>query len=282
MKIFETVDSIHNTLIRHHEKGEIIGFIPTMGALHEGHLSLIEKSQTENDITVASIFVNPIQFNNPHDLDKYPRDLARDEKMLQNVGCDYLFAPDVEEIYPGGKKEDINLDFGRLDRVLEAKFRPGHFKGVAIVVKRLFDIISPDRAYFGKKDYQQLLIIEKMVHDLQLPVKIVACPIVREPDGLAMSSRNMRLSIRERMVAPQISEVLFLMKNEASRLSVSELKKLGTRKLESNPLFRVEYLEIVDKRTLAMISDNDDMSYGMVCAAVYLGDVRLIDNLELF
>ncbi len=282
METFTTVTAIREYLQQCRKAGKSIGFVPTMGTLHEGHLSLIEQSKKENEITVCSIFVNPIQFNNPLDLAQYPRNLVADEKFLIAAGCDVVFAPPVEEMYPGGKQEDLNLDFDYLEKVLEARFRPGHFNGVAIVVKRLFDIVEPARAYFGKKDYQQLLIVKQLVIDLKLPIEIIACPIVREADGLAMSSRNLRLTIGEREDASQISDVLMSMKEKSGAIPLKDLKQWGIRKLQFNPLFRVDYLEVVDKRTLHPLENWKNKEYGIICTAVFVGDVRLIDNLELF
>ena len=253
-----------------------------MGALHEGHLSLIRKSTTENDYTVCSIFVNPVQFNNPADLEKYPRSQREDISLLESAGCDLVLLPEVKEMYPGGTIVSPDVDFGLLDKVLEGKFRPGHFKGVAVAVKRLFDLVEPRKAYFGKKDYQQLLVIRKLVRDLDLPVEIVACPTVREPDGLAMSSRNMRLTIHERKVAPLIYQVLLKVREKAGTLPVRDLANWAIKKISENPEFSVEYFEIVDSETLLTLTNWKPKEKALACTAVYLGDVRLIDNMELF
>jgi len=261
-----------------------IGFVPTMGALHEGHLALIRKSKSENDVTVCSVFVNPIQFNNENDLIIYPRMLERDQKVLEEEGVDILFAPETEEMYPPGEesKEGFNIDFGRLDRVMEGKYRPGHFKGVAIVVKKLFEIVEPDRAYFGKKDFQQLVIIKHMVKTLGIPVRIISCETVREPDGLAMSSRNVRLTIGERDLAPKIYDILMYTKSNAGSVPVQKLQLLASKRFLEYPAFRVDYFEIVHKDTLMPVTDWDDRENIIACVAVYLGDIRLIDNMELF
>jgi len=282
MKEFTLVREVRAELDSATKDGKTIGFVPTMGALHDGHLELIRWSVRENDITVCSIFVNPIQFNNTEDLEKYPRNLKQDGKMLLSYGCDILFAPSVSEMYTSEEKEDLKIDFGTLAQILEGKFRPGHFRGVAIVVKRLFEIVRPDKAYFGKKDYQQLMIITELVSKLELPLKIVACETVREPDGLAMSSRNMRLTIGERQVAPEIYKVLEQVKLRSATQSIGVIKKWAIRHLQTNPAFRVEYLEIVDKRTLLPLTKWNDRQNVLVCTAVWLGNVRLIDNLELF
>ena len=282
MKNFSRIKEIKAALQKERRRGKSIGFVATMGALHEGHLSLIRQSNEDNDISVCSIFVNPIQFNNPQDLLRYPRTLAQDIALLEPVHCDYVFSPDEKEMYPDKGDPVPSLEFGRLEKVMEGKFRPGHFRGVAVVVKKLLDIINPDVAYFGMKDYQQLMIIRSLVSQLEIPVRIVGCPIVRESDGLAMSSRNMQLSIGERNSAPLIYQVLTKAKEKAGTLSVADLKTWATRKLSGNPSFNVEYFEIVDKQTLLPVTSWKDKEDAMACTAVYLGGVRLIDNMELF
>jgi len=259
-----------------------IGFVPTMGALHEGHLRLIRQSEVENDLTVCSIFVNPIQFNNPDDLAKYPRNVSRDARLLSSNGCDMLFCPGEEEMYPNGGTENIEIEFGMLDKVMEGMFRPGHFKGVVIVVKKLFDIISPTNAYFGKKDYQQLMVITRMKEALQLPVNVIACETVREDDGLAMSSRNLRLTIGERHIARRIFETLCKVKEKGTKTPVRELRGWAVKKIQEDSRFRVEYFEIADRETLMPIEIWGQASQAVALTAVYLGDVRLIDNVELF
>lgn len=282
MKTFIQIADIRAALQSLRDSGKSIGFVPTMGALHEGHLSLIRRSKQENDITVCSIFVNPIQFTNQGDLSGYPRMMEQDSKMLINEGVDFLFAPEVDEMYPPGEEPRIDVDFGRLDKVMEGKYRPGHFNGVAIVVKKLFDIVNPAHAYFGKKDFQQLTIIRHIVDQLNIPVEIVACETVREPDGLAMSSRNLRLTIGEREMASQIYDVLMFTKANAETMPVKKLQILATKRLASNPEFRVDYFEIVDARTLLPVNSWEARQHMIACTAVYLGDIRLIDNMELF
>jgi len=282
MKQLSTLREMERFITPLTEKGTSIGFVPTMGALHEGHLSLIRRAKAENQLTLCSVFVNPIQFNNPEDLDKYPRTLSTDVKMLEKAGCDVLFSPLAEEMYPQGTTESLELDWGMLDKVMEGKFRPGHFKGVAIVVKKLFSLTHPTRAYFGKKDYQQLAVIRSMVEQLRLPVAIIPCNTVREPDGLAMSSRNMRLSIAERQVAPVIYEVLYRVREKAGKMPVKELREWAIRKIQEHPSIRVEYFEIGDKETLMPLENWSLKSRAVAFTAVFLGDVRLIDNLELF
>lgn len=282
MKEFERIKEIQTALVKERKRRKTIGFVPTMGALHEGHLSLLRQSKSENDVTVCSIFINPIQFNNPQDLVRYPRSVKEDLAMLKAEGCDYVFIPDIKEIYPEGEDLAPVCEFGQLDKVLEGKFRQGHFKGVSIVVKKFFDIINPDTAYFGKKDYQQLMIIRFMVDKLGLPVKIKGCPTVREPDGLAMSSRNMQLTIGERKLAPQIYKVLCKVKEKAATTSVRELNRWAVKTLSSNTAFQVEYFEIVDTLTLIPLESWKKKENALACTAVYLGGVRLIDNIELF
>jgi pantoate--beta-alanine ligase len=253
-----------------------VGFVPTMGALHPGHLSLAECCKSENDITVVSVFVNPTQFNNNEDLDKYPRSPAKDLDMLAKAGCDLVFMPEIKTIYP---QPDLRqFDFGELSRIMEGHFRPGHFNGVAQVVSRLFDIVKPDRAYFGKKDIQQLAVIRRLKEMLDLEVEIKACETIREKDGLAMSSRNVRLTPEQRKNAPVIYQTLTAaVRNK--KMSVDELKKWVTVNINKHPFFDVEYFEIVRDRDLAPITNwcegGDEL---IACIAVNAGGVRLIDN----
>jgi pantoate--beta-alanine ligase len=282
MELFPGIRAIREYLGNARQKGKTIGFVPTMGALHEGHLSLIRRSTAENDLTVCSVFVNPIQFNNKKDLENYPRNLDCDMEMLEKAGCDAVFAPGEEEMYPGGYTQSIGIDFGYLDNILEGKFRPGHFKGVAIVVKKLFGITEPDRAYFGKKDYQQLLVISEMVKILNIPVEIIPCTIIRESDGLAMSSRNMRLTAVERKIAPMIYETLSGVKEKAGSMTPDRLKEWAINKIAENKAFAVEYIEIADKTTLLTVEDWKAKENAIVLAAVKLNEIRLIDNIEFF
>ncbi len=282
MNLVTTITEAKLLIRNKKSRGASIGFVPTMGALHEGHLQLIRRSCAENDFTVCSIFVNPIQFNNPEDLKKYPRTLDRDEKLLDGAGCDLIFVPGTDEMYPDNQADDLDIDFGMLDKVMEGKYRPGHFKGVAVVVKKLFEIVAPDRAYFGKKDFQQLAIIQHLVKSLSMPVTIVPCNTVREPDGLAMSSRNMRLSASERLIAPRIYEVLSKVKDELDRKSVAEVKIWATRSIEEVAGLSVEYFEISDQETLLPIQQAGAKDRAVAFVAVKLGEVRLIDNIELF
>lgn len=257
--------------------GKSIGFVPTMGALHDGHITLVKQARKENDIVVCSIFVNPIQFNNPDDLKKYPRTLEEDCRLLEPAGCDIVFVPDENEMYPE-PVHDV-YDFGGLDKVMEGKFRPGHFNGVAVVVRKLFDIVQPRKAYFGLKDYQQLQIIKSMVHQIVSPVEIISCTTVREADGLAMSSRNRRLSKELRERAPVIYKTLSSLPAKKNSLSVGQTKQWAIEQIEGvNPLM-VEYLEIADALSLQTAASWDSFPHLVACTAVWAGDVRLIDNI---
>lgn len=279
MVVSHTVSEVRETLSTSGIDGKKIGFVPTMGALHEGHISLVKKSVGDNDVTVVSIFVNPTQFNNKEDLEKYPRTVENDLEMLEKAGVDLVFVPIVEEIYPD---PDTRLfDFGLLDKVMEGKFRPGHFNGVAQVVSRLFDIVRPDRAYFGEKDFQQLTIIREMVRQYTIPVEIIGMPIRREASGLAMSSRNERLTEKERTEASLIYAALKESKSFVSK-NVSETITFVADRINRSELLNVEYFEIVDGDSLQPIKDWTDTSYAVGCIAVFCGDVRLIDNITYF
>jgi pantoate--beta-alanine ligase len=276
MKIVKSIKQTRDEVDELRKGGKTIGFVPTMGALHQGHLALVKRARNENDHVVCSIFVNPIQFNNPTDLLKYPKTLDRDIELLLSVGCDVLFYPDEKEMYP--EPETRFYDLGDLDRVMEGKFRPGHFNGVAIVVKKLFDIVLPDRAYFGEKDFQQLAVIKTLVRNEQLDVKIVPCPTEREPDGLAMSSRNVRLTSDHRAKAPMIYQTLLKAKEMLHSAPLSQIKGWVESVFENEPEARLEYFEIADAETLLPVSDNDGDTKLVGCIAVFFGEVRLIDN----
>lgn len=253
-----------------------IGFVPTMGALHKGHISLVERAVKENDIVVVSIFVNPTQFNDKSDLERYPRNLVADVQLLEKTGCQIVFAPGVDEVYP--EPDTRKFDFGMLESVMEGKHRPGHFNGVAQVVSRLFDMVRPHKAYFGLKDFQQLAVIKNMVHQLNLSVEIVPCAIVREKSGLAMSSRNELLMPEERKNAAAISETLFRAKELRGEKSVDQLKKWVEENINKNPYLTVEYFEIVEDIQLQPVNNWDEKNTKVGCVAVYCGKVRLIDN----
>lgn len=258
--------------------GVKIGFVPTMGALHEGHLSLVEKAGQETDFVVVSIFVNPTQFNDKGDLERYPRNLEKDVALLASTPCKLVFAPEVEEIYPEPDTRQFN--FGTLEEVMEGKFRPGHFNGVAQVVSRLFDVVKPDKAFFGEKDFQQLAIISEMVRRMNIPVEIVPCAIVRESDGLAMSSRNMLLSPEQRKNAVHISATLFEAVNKSKELTVQELCKWVVNRINENEFLNIEYFEIVNSITLQSVKNWSDSGEKVGCVAVHCGKIRLIDNIR--
>ncbi len=280
MKIFKTIREAQEYIPEMKSQGKSVGFVPTMGALHQGHLSLLGRANLETDLTATSIFVNPIQFNNPEDLAKYPRTLESDIAKLEEMECDILFNPDVDEMYPEPVLD--RYDFGHLDKVLEGKYRPGHFNGVAVVVKKLFDVLTPDRAYFGMKDYQQLRIIQTMVEKFGLPVEIIPCATIRETDGLAMSSRNVRLSAHERSIAPAIYRILQDVKNKTGKISVVEAETWAINQLNKYEEIEVEYFKIVDAKSLLPVGDWNDVVSAVACTAAYLGNVRLIDNIILF
>ncbi len=280
MKILHTLAEADRHIDSILSGGATLGFVPTMGALHEGHLTLVRTAKKATDHVVASIFVNPIQFNNPEDLLKYPREEETDVRKLKDAGCDMVFIPTVEEMYP--VPDTTVFDFGNLDKVMEGKFRPGHFNGVAIVVKKLFEIIRPHQAFFGEKDYQQLAIIRSMVTRLHLPVRIIPCKTVREPDGLAMSSRNMRLSPEERAIAPVIYQILNQAKKLKKKLTVQQVTDWARAEFLKYPAFTLEYFEIVDADTLQPVKSWDSSDRTIACTAAYLGKVRLIDNIKFF
>ncbi|MBN2349471.1 MAG: pantoate--beta-alanine ligase [Bacteroidales bacterium] len=260
------------------ENGRTIGFVPTMGALHEGHLSLIKNSIENNDATVVSIFVNPTQFNDQNDLLNYPRTLDDDLKLLNTLKCDIVFVPSVKEMYP--EKDTRVFNFGTLDKIMEGKHRPGHFIGVAQIVSKFFNIIQPDKAYFGQKDFQQLAIIKKLVTDYNYPVEIIPCPIIRENDGLAMSSRNRLLSSEQRKHATLISQALFNAQKMAGINSVQNVIDYVVSTINNDPLLETEYFEIVDSNQLLPVKSWDEPSFKVGCVAVKIGEIRLIDNIN--
>jgi pantoate--beta-alanine ligase len=281
MEIFTTRSALRSWLECHRKDADSVGFVPTMGALHDGHLELVRRSARENDVTVVSIFVNPIQFNNQEDLAKYPRSLDTDLEMLRSAGCHAAFTPTVDEMYPGDELE--HYDFGSLEQVMEGAFRPGHFQGVAVVVKRLLEIAEPARAYFGEKDFQQLRIIQALVEKEGLPVAIVPCPTVREADGLAMSSRNQRLSSAERAVAPLIYDTLRKVKEMAQEKTVEFLLNYATERLNGVPGMQVEYFCIAGTDDLQPLKHWPDVERPTAAfVAVNLGRIRLIDNMMLY
>ena len=276
MKLVSTIQELQ-TEIQHLANGKTVGFVPTMGALHAGHISLVKHAVLENPVVVVSIFVNPTQFNDPADLERYPRTLESDMKLLEPTGCSIVFAPNAKEVYPEPDKRKFN--FGKLEEVMEGKHRPGHFNGVAQVVSRLFDMVKPTKAYFGLKDFQQLAIVKNMVKQLQLPVEIVPCAIIREESGLAMSSRNELLTEEQRKNAAVISETLFKAKELKGQKSVQETTDWVTETINKNPFLDVEYFEIVDDEQLQPVKSWDEKSTKVGCVAVVCGKIRLLDNI---
>jgi len=277
LKTFTTKKSLREYLLQIRDSHKTIGFVATLGALHQGHMSLIKQAQQSCDVVVCSIFVNPSQFNDPKDLEKYPRPLAADMQMLEAVNCDVLFNPPVDEIYDDNAQ--WHLDIGSLEHLLEGKFRPGHYQGVTQVVFKLFNIVEPDMAFFGQKDYQQYLIISKMVKMLNIPVKMVMCPIEREPNGLAMSSRNIHLTPEDRQHALILSKTLNWVKDNFDTNNIPQLKNKAELMLKNEPDVEPEYFEIADGDTLLPADKNSTNIVALVAA--WVGKTRLIDNVVL-
>ncbi|MDO4782093.1 MAG: pantoate--beta-alanine ligase [Capnocytophaga felis] len=281
MKIYTQQKELKNTISTYKKAGKSIGFVPTMGALHEGHLSLISKSLSENDVTVMSIFVNPTQFNNAEDLKKYPRTLEADVEKIKKISEKVIvYAPNTEDIY-GENVVSEKFNFEGLDKVMEGEFRPGHFDGVGTVVKKLFEIVTPDKAYFGEKDYQQLLIINKMVTQTQLPVQVIGCPIIRDEKGLALSSRNQRLSKEKQTEATYIYQVLQEVKNQFNTKNPTEIGNWVKKQFETKEGFELEYFIIAEADTLIEITKKESGKKYRAFIVVYVDGVRLIDNLEI-
>lgn len=280
MEIIRSVGDLIDYVANEKNHHSSIGFVPTMGALHAGHISLVERAVGENDVTVVSVFVNPTQFNNPTDLATYPRKEEDDFRMLAEAGVKAVFAPTVEEMYPSGTECKHEYRLGSAAEVMEGKFRPGHFQGVAQVVHRLFQLVRPDRAYFGEKDFQQIAVIRNMVESENVDVEIVACPIKRASDGLALSSRNALLSEDQRRRAPGIYEALRASVDFSRENGVNETLAMVTDRINSIPEMQVEYYEIVDGRTLLPVADWNESDHVVGCITVYNGKVRLIDNIR--
>lgn len=278
MKIVHTIKELQAELSAGRGRNQQIGLVPTMGALHEGHLSLVHASLRDNAITVVSIFVNPTQFNDKSDLDKYPRTLEADCKLLEEAGASLVFAPSVSEMYP--EPDTRHFDYAPLDTVMEGAFRPGHFNGVCQIVSKLFEAVRPDRAYFGEKDFQQLAIIREMNRQMQYEIEVVGCPIVREADGLALSSRNTRLSAEERRQALAISRTLFASCEYATTHSLKEVQQFVESAIADAPGLELEYFSIVDGNTLQPLANKEDSGYVVGCITVFCGEVRLIDNIK--
>ena len=278
MQIIKTKSELQQIVAACKRQGKTIGLVPTMGALHEGHASLIRRCVSENEVTFVSVFVNPTQFNNKEDLAKYPRDLMRDAELLSTIGADFMFAPTPEEMYIAEEMNTtFDFDFGGLDLVMEGKMRPGHFNGVVQVVSKLFLLVQPNRAYFGEKDYQQLAVIRRMKEVMAFDVQIIGCPIVREESGLALSSRNERLSMAEKETAVNISRILFASVEYAKTHTVAETQQWVMDQINAVPGLEVEYYEIVDQTNLLPVTD---FSHAIGCVTVYCGPVRLIDNIK--
>ena len=277
MKVFESVKELRAELDKAEQSG--IGFVPTMGALHAGHRSLVERARRENGTVVVSVFVNPTQFNDKNDLKHYPRTPEADARLLEEAGADFVLMPTVEEIYP--QPDTRQFDFGLSDKVREGATRPGHFNGVAQVVSRLFNIVRPARAYFGEKDFQQIAVIKSMVAQLALPIEIVECAIVRGEDGLALSSRNTLLDAAHRAAAPHIYATLRASVAQSQEMAPARLKEWVTAEVERNPLLKVIYYQSVDARTMQEVAAWDDSPRIQGCIAVQAGDIRLIDNIRI-
>lgn len=280
MKVFERIVDLKNELFYLRKQGKTIGLVPTMGALHDGHASLIRRSAQQNDVTVVSVFLNPTQFNDKNDLERYPRTLDADCKLAETSGADYVFAPSVAEMYP--TPDTRHFEFPPQSTVMEGAKRPGHFNGVCQVVSRLFYIVRPNRAYFGEKDWQQIAVVKRLVDFINVDVDIVECPIVRDEDGLAKSSRNTLLSADERAIAPYIYKVLKASSNEVEKLSVQELRNKVIASINAVDGLEVEYFDIVDGNTLLSVKSWDDTPYIVGCITVYCGKtpIRLIDHIK--
>ena len=277
MIVIGKVNDLEKAVDAFRNEGKSIGLVPTMGALHEGHLSLVERCRNENDVVVVSVFVNPTQFNNKEDLRTYPRTEEADKALLEKAGCDIVFMPSVEEVYP--EPDTRVFDLGQVAEVMEGAMRPGHFNGVAQIVSKLFMMVKPDRAYFGEKDFQQIAVIRQMVKTEGFKMQIVPCPIVREEDGLAKSSRNVRLSPEAREAAPSIYHALTDSTQYAQNHTVAETQQFVIDYINAHPEMEVEYYQIVDGITLMPVNDWNDSDYIVGCVTVYCGGVRLIDNI---
>ncbi|HEX6891655.1 MAG TPA: pantoate--beta-alanine ligase [Chryseolinea sp.] len=280
MEIFKQIAPLRTYLDHARKSEKSIGLVPTMGALHQGHISLVQKSKSQNSITVATIYVNPTQFNNPNDLQKYPKTPEKDLEMLRNGGCDVVFFPDDQEMYADTPL--LKFDFGHLDKVMEGEFRPGHFSGVALIVSKLFNIVQPDSAYFGQKDWQQFAVIRQLVSELKFNFELYSVPILREPDGLAMSSRNLRLNQLQRSSATVFYQALIMAKNAlTSGAGLETVKKSVSNLVNSKPEMKLEYFELADSKNLTILNNVDKAVLPILCIAGYAGEIRLIDNMFL-
>lgn len=270
---------LHTFLRNLKDGGETVGFVPTMGALHKGHVALMERCVEENDIAIASVFVNPAQFNESSDFDNYPIQLEEDFEILKKIGCHLMFAPQVPDIYPEGVK-DSDLDLDGLEYIVEGKYRPGHFRGVANVIDRFFKLLLPTRAYFGAKDYQQVVVIQKLVNQRPYDVEVIACETVREENGLAMSSRNKLLSSEEKNEASIIYKMLHTIQKQSSELDVASLFAMGKEMIDASPL-EFEYLIFIDGNDFTEVNNIDEHAHVVLCTAAYMNGVRLIDNIQI-
>jgi len=280
MEIFKQIAPLKIFVEGIKRSGKTIGLVPTMGALHRGHISLIEASKSQNTVTVASIYVNPTQFNNPLDLQKYPKTTEKDLEMLEKAGCDAVFSPNDDEMYP--EASILKFEFGSLDKVMEGKYRPGHFSGVALVVSKLFNIIEPHNAYFGQKDWQQFAIIRQLVAELKFNLVLSSVPIQRESDGLAMSSRNLRLNETQRVHATIFYHALVMARGALKGgKEIEAVKKAVTEMVNQKPEMRLEYFELANSKNLNILDNLDNAIVPILCIAGYAGEVRLIDNMFL-
>ena len=279
MLIIKEAAELEAYVAQEKNNGRSIGFVPTMGALHEGHLSLVERCVSENDTAIVSVFVNPTQFNNPTDLATYPRDEESDARLLAKAGATVMFLPTVEAVYPNGTERDHEFELGAAAEVMEGKYRPGHFQGVAQVVCRLFQLVRPDRAYFGEKDFQQIAVVRNMVRSEHLDVRIVPCPLRRADDGLALSSRNALLTPEQREIAPMIHRVLKESKEFAATHSLEQTRSHVVASIDAVPGLRVEYYEIIDADTMMPVDNWAEAAWVVGCITVYCGEIRLIDNI---
>jgi pantoate--beta-alanine ligase len=281
MIIFKKKRDLQTWLTQQKALGKSIGFAPTMGALHDGHLYLLKTSKKENDITVTSIFVNPTQFNDPKDFAKYPITLENDIRLLEEAGCDVLFLPAIEEIYPPNEPKDDQYDLGYLETVLEGKFRPGHFQGVCQVMYRLLSIVEPHNLYMGQKDYQQCMVIKRLIQLAHFSCKLHICPTLREKDGLAMSSRNLRLSPEQKEKALAIYNTLIDLKDKFKQQSFSSLKEKAAEQLLHAGFAKIDYVELANADNLSLLNEWDNKTPVVALIAAFMGEIRLIDNMVL-
>ena len=279
MKHISTLRELQNYVNQQKQNKQSVGFVPTVGALHGGHMSLINRASQECDVIICSIFVNPTQFDDPDDLRNYPRTLKSDLQLLEDNECDVCFTPSVKEVYPKGAEEKKEYNIGRLEYILEGETRPGHYQGVAQVVHRLLEMVNPDILFLGQKDYQQVKILSQVIEQEQLPVQVTMCSIIREPSGLAMSSRNVRLKAKEKEVANELFKTIKSCKKQYKKISLEKLEQWGKINLNLEPLIQVDYFTFRDAETLEEIEHWDDSEHIILLGAIFLGNIRLIDNM---